>query len=227
MEAALDDFRKANKQDGGQCWECLIRAYNLAIKTGAYKDAMTLRRTGCRLAQTDAEGCGSLPAGDGPAGTGHQRQEETRIQESCGEFKTALYARPIVGRSAFGLGRRWPICTRTMRRARSLKRSSTRPEESVPARARGALCGRIDLARATMAPPFPLTTLDGQRISMDSLAGKVVLIDFWATWCGPCREALPHMQRLRTSFDGQPLVVLSISLDATKPSGRTLSTRTR
>ncbi|MDR3774643.1 MAG: TlpA disulfide reductase family protein [Terracidiphilus sp.] len=73
---------------------------------------------------------------------------------------------------------------------------------------------RIDLARAVMAPPFMATTLDGQHISMDSLAGKVVLIDFWATWCGPCREALPHMQRIARKFDGQPLVVLSISLDS-------------
>ena len=64
-----------------------------------------------------------------------------------------------------------------------------------------------------MAPPFSLATLDGQRISMDGLAGKVVLIDFWATWCGPCREALPHMQRSRRNLTGQPFVVLSVSLD--------------
>jgi thiol-disulfide isomerase/thioredoxin len=72
---------------------------------------------------------------------------------------------------------------------------------------------RIELARATMAPAFSLTTLDGQHISMDGLAGKVVLIDFWATWCGPCREALPHIRQIAHKFDGQPLVVLSISLD--------------
>jgi len=58
------------------------------------------------------------------------------------------------------------------------------------------------------------TTLDGQHISMDSLAGKVVLIDFWATWCGPCRAALPSIQRIARKFEGQPLIVLSISLDS-------------
>jgi thiol-disulfide isomerase/thioredoxin len=64
-----------------------------------------------------------------------------------------------------------------------------------------------------MAPPFSVTTLDGQYISMDSLAGKVVLIDFWATWCGPCREALPHVRDIARRFQGQPFVVLSVSLD--------------
>jgi thiol-disulfide isomerase/thioredoxin len=49
---------------------------------------------------------------------------------------------------------------------------------------------------------------------MDSLAGKVVLIDFWATWCGPCREALPHVRDMARKFQGQPLVVLSVSLDS-------------
>ena len=71
----------------------------------------------------------------------------------------------------------------------------------------------VDLARANLAPAFSLTTLDGRRVSMDDLVGKVVLIDFWATWCGPCREALPHMKRLAEKFAGQPLVVLSVSLD--------------
>jgi len=64
-----------------------------------------------------------------------------------------------------------------------------------------------------MAPPFSITTIDGKQISLDSLAGKVVLIDFWATWCGPCREALPHIREIAHRFQEQPLVVISISLD--------------
>jgi thiol-disulfide isomerase/thioredoxin len=64
-----------------------------------------------------------------------------------------------------------------------------------------------------MAPPFAVTTLDGHRVSPDDLQGKVVLIDFWATWCGPCREALPHIQEIARKFQGQPLLILSVSLD--------------
>jgi thiol-disulfide isomerase/thioredoxin len=64
-----------------------------------------------------------------------------------------------------------------------------------------------------MAPAFVLTTLSGEQFSLDKLEGKVILVDFWATWCGPCREALPHMQTIAKKFAGQPLVILSISLD--------------
>jgi len=73
--------------------------------------------------------------------------------------------------------------------------------------------GQPELARARMAPPFAVTTTDGLRVSMDDLAGKIVLLDFWATWCAPCREALPHMREIANKFQGQPLVVLSVSLD--------------
>ena len=72
-----------------------------------------------------------------------------------------------------------------------------------------------ELARARMAPPFAIDTLDGQHISMDDLAGKVVLIDFWATWCGPCREEMPSIQALYDEFSHEPdFVVLAVSEDS-------------
>ena len=73
---------------------------------------------------------------------------------------------------------------------------------------------RPELARARMVPPFSITTIDGQQISMDELQGKVVLLDFWATWCVPCREALPHIRQVAKKFQGEPLVIVSVSLDS-------------
>ena len=64
-----------------------------------------------------------------------------------------------------------------------------------------------------MAPPFTVTAIDGTRFSLEEFQGKVVLLDFWATWCAPCREALPHIREIVNRFQGQPLVVLSVSLD--------------
>jgi thiol-disulfide isomerase/thioredoxin len=51
------------------------------------------------------------------------------------------------------------------------------------------------------APAFEMQTLDGQDVKLADLKGNVVLLDFWATWCGPCREALPHVQSLANNSE--------------------------
>lgn len=72
---------------------------------------------------------------------------------------------------------------------------STRPQVvSEPARSPAQQLG-IDRADAP-APPFDLVTLDGTRVSLASLRGQVVFVNFWATWCPPCREEMPSMIRL-------------------------------
>lgn len=61
------------------------------------------------------------------------------------------------------------------------------------------------------APDFKLTTLDGKTVEMSKLRGKPVFIDFWATWCGPCRRALPHTQKLAEKY-GKEAHILAINL---------------
>jgi thiol-disulfide isomerase/thioredoxin len=70
-----------------------------------------------------------------------------------------------------------------------------------------------DLALRQMAPAFTVTALDGSRFTLDQMNGRVVLIDFWATWCVPCLKELPHLKQIAKDFAGQPLVILSISWD--------------
>ncbi len=66
-----------------------------------------------------------------------------------------------------------------------------------------------------MASDFTLTDLNGQQISLASLRGKVVFLNFWATWCEPCRVEMPSMERLHKAFAGRPdFVMLAISQDA-------------
>ncbi len=69
------------------------------------------------------------------------------------------------------------------------------------------------LASQPMAPPFRLVTAQGDELELDDMGGKVVLLDFWATWCGPCKETTPEIAHLAKEFAGQPLVVISISTD--------------
>ncbi|MBV8076119.1 MAG: TlpA family protein disulfide reductase [Planctomycetaceae bacterium] len=68
------------------------------------------------------------------------------------------------------------------------------------------------------APDFTLTVLDGagktRTLSKADLAGKVVLIDFWATWCGPCLRELPEIQKLVEAYAGKDVVIVALSQDS-------------
>jgi peroxiredoxin len=67
------------------------------------------------------------------------------------------------------------------------------------------------------APQFQLTALDGKPIELTTLKGKVVVLDFWATWCEPCVQALPHLQAMAVNVDmaQRGLVVLAVNEEET------------
>jgi len=67
------------------------------------------------------------------------------------------------------------------------------------------------------APDFKLTGLDGKEVTLGSLKGKVVLLDFWATWCGPCKAAMPTMQKLHDEYKDKGVVVLGVNTWEQKP----------
>lgn len=71
----------------------------------------------------------------------------------------------------------------------------------------------LALQKGEPAPAIKLVTTAGQPLSLANYRGYVLLMDFFATWCIPCREAIPHLNALNTKFGKQGLQVLGISVD--------------
>jgi peroxiredoxin len=63
------------------------------------------------------------------------------------------------------------------------------------------------------APDFTLKSLNGDSVSLKKYRGKIVLLDFWATWCAPCRLSIPELVELQKKYRDQDVVVLGISMD--------------
>jgi peroxiredoxin len=63
------------------------------------------------------------------------------------------------------------------------------------------------------APEFQLPSLDGRTVNLSSYRGKVVMVHFWATWCPPCVEEIPTLERLHRAYFGRDLEILAVSVD--------------
>lgn len=73
--------------------------------------------------------------------------------------------------------------------------------------------GKKQAMKGDEAPDFTLSDLNGSDVRLSDLRGKVVLIEFWATWCPPCRESIPAMNEIYKRYNEKGLVILGISVD--------------
>jgi thiol-disulfide isomerase/thioredoxin len=213
--AALDTFRKADKQEGGRCMACQKQIIQLGIRLRDWKAAETAAQELIEEAQSAPNvAIAHCELGIVLMDEGLDKHKDEFLSRAHDEMSKALAAANFpmaVYEDGLALAR--------MNQDEAAKAQFERYTKMVPTndpnRRRALLfASRPEMARARMVPLFAVATLDGRHISLEDLRGKVVLIDFWATWCGPCREALPHLRDIARKFQGQPLVILSVSLDS-------------
>ena len=108
-------------------------------------------------------------------------------------------------------------CWQSLHRDAGLKAASLRRVRRFRARVRRNARGRCgwaksaELGRYEPAPAFTASTLDGKPVSLDGLAGKVVLVDFWGSWCRYCVQDSGYVQSLLESFDANSFVLLEVN----------------
>jgi cytochrome c biogenesis protein CcmG/thiol:disulfide interchange protein DsbE len=86
-----------------------------------------------------------------------------------------------------------------------------------------AITGGVARAAPAMdaaAPPLVATALDGQTFDLAKLRGKVVLVNFWATWCAPCRKEMPTLDAFYRRYRGQGFEMIGISVDFARDAGK-------
>jgi thiol-disulfide isomerase/thioredoxin len=213
---AMDAYKKANKIAAGKDADCLKALLDLQMDSGSYKDAVATATALEALATSPAEKskaesdrgyCLFLQAGD--------KNKPDLLNAADAAFKAAIadnpkYATPyyLDGKVLARLGQmdaasgQFKACL-----------SCVNPKDPSYLRAQH-FAEDPALSLHKMAPAFTVTALDGSKFNLDAMGGRVVLIDFWATWCGPCNEELPHMKKIAKEFAGQPLVIISISWDS-------------
>jgi thiol-disulfide isomerase/thioredoxin len=215
-EWALEGFKKADKQDGGHCVPCQKQMIRLGVEYGDWKTAELAAEEAVAAAKTDKEqALAHFQYASVLSTEGTQRHKDEYFSRAHDELTKAVSAYPNFPDAYLLEGKVLANLHQDDAAKASFEQFvKLHPGDSADRQRALRFIERPELARARMAPPFSVTTLDGKVISMDDLQGKVVLMDFWATWCEPCREAMPHIRNVAKKFSGEPLVILSVSLDS-------------
>lgn len=215
---AIDAYRKANKLAGGHSATCLLGLATAYNQLGATGDALDSARqavaaTEDKKIQVQAYNQAGIALFHRADGKGARALDDVKAAEEA--FRQALEASG--GRfelARFNLGRALLRESRDAEGLATLREFLGRqPEGPIAAEAR-ALMEEPRRAREDFAPDYSFVTLDGKFLSFADLKGKVVVLDFWATWCSPCVAALPALQRLAKKLAGEPFVLVSLSGDA-------------
>jgi thiol-disulfide isomerase/thioredoxin len=213
---AIESYKKASKIAQGKDSACLETIFTLQMKTGSFKDAAVTAAALEAIAPSPTEkSYAETKRGHALLFEAGDKNKADLLKASDEAFKAAIADYPknapahyLDGQVLARLGQ--------MDGARDqFKTCLTCVSPSDPSYLRAQhFADDPALSLHKMAPAFTVTALDGSKFNLDAMGGRVVLIDFWATWCGPCNEELPHMKKIAKEFAGQPLVIISVSWDS-------------
>lgn len=212
---AADAYKKANKLAEGKCMECLREEWKACVTGRDFKEASNAATAMEALAATPSAKSSAqylhasalyLGAGDKPK-PDKLEAVHSLLAEALGHYPKNASALYLDGQVMARLGK--------LEEAKhDFTSCFTCLDPKDPHRLRAQHFAEDPaLSLQRMAPAFEVTALDGSRFNLDAMGGHVVLIDFWATWCGPCNKEIPHMRAIAKEFAGQPFVMLSVSLD--------------
>ena len=213
---AIESYKKASKIAQGKDSACLETIFTLQMKNGSYKDAaVTAAALEAIAANPTDKSYAETKRGHALLYQAGEKNKADLLNAADAAFKSAI-ADNAKNASAHYLDGQVLARLNQIDAARDqFKTCLTCVSPSDPSYLRAQHFAE-DPALSThpMAPPFTVTALDGSKFNLDAMGGRVVLIDFWATWCGPCNEELPQMKKIAREFAGQPLVIISVSWDS-------------
>jgi thiol-disulfide isomerase/thioredoxin len=213
---AEDAYKKANKIAGGKDPKSLHEIFDLQIGLHNYKEAVATAEQLEAIAVSPAEKASAeVVRGRALFYQAGDKGKPELVQAAEASFKAAIANNPKDATAHYFDGQALARLGQNEGASQQFKEclSCMSPKDPSYLRAQHFVENPA-LSIAKMAPAFEVVALDGTHFNLDAMGGRVVLIDFWATWCGPCKEELPEMKKIAKEFAGQPLVIISVSWDS-------------
>jgi tetratricopeptide (TPR) repeat protein len=211
---AVKAFKVADKLAGGSCVECRIGLARTFNKLGAFREA--LKNVDAVLkATTDKNHLIAAYNEQGVANVALAGQDSAQLEQAVQAFRKVLeLSEGRVNLARFNLGYTLLRLSRDEEGVALLKEYLERDPNPENVELAKSLIANPVRARKRLVPEFEVVTLAGDYLTSADAQGKVLLLDFWGTWCAPCVAAVPSLRALARRMDKDPFLLLSVSTDS-------------
>lgn len=208
-DEAIKEFTRAAKLKNDQCVECFVSIGQVNLQLNKFKEAAAAFRRGAELTSPrqsemyNYAGVALYFAEDKSLLADAAQMFKRAIETSGGKFVHAYYnlgyALIKAGKPDEGIA--------------ALKTYLEKSPNATEAEGVKAVIANPKLASEHFAMPFKVMAATGEELSLDKFKGKIVVLDFWASWCGPCRADMPAVKRLWKKYQNENFVLIGINLD--------------
>lgn len=228
-EEALKSFKRANEMRDKKCAECFVWMSETYLALEAYKNVVDSADKAVEFAAGDQQLLVKAYNNKGLAlQASAEKKDQKKLQAAEAVFRQALAIEngpPIL---RYNLGVVLMQLNRDEEGVAEVKQYlKVQPKGQYSETAR-KLAENPRRARENYAPDFSFTSLQGEHITLDDLRGKVVVLDFWGTWCPPCVESVPELRNLHKRYSKEPsFVLIGISSDGDEQEWKQFTEKNR
>ena len=226
---ALKSFKRANDMRGKQSAECYSWMSETYMELEAYKNVIEAADKVLQFAGDDKQLLIKAYNNKGLAlQASAERKDQKKLQASEAVFRQGLALENAPAILHYNLGVTLLQLNRDDEGIAEIKQYiQLEPKGSYIEMAR-KLVENPRRARENFAPDFSFTSMQGEYITLEDLKGKVVLLDFWGTWCPPCVESVPDLRQLYKRYANEPsFVLISVSSDHDEQAWREFTERNK